>query len=80
MNRTMPGGSVRFMNHLIAKASHLLDNGRDKRVEPFADGARPGHRQIDDIRDQAEERHRRGVAVDETRSIKQICDAHLVGR
>ncbi len=38
VNRAMPSGSLRFSNHLVAKALHLLDDCRDKLIEPIVNG------------------------------------------
>jgi hypothetical protein len=39
VNRAVPSCSFRLSNHLIAKASHLTDNSRDKLVKSVVDGA-----------------------------------------
>ena len=80
VNRTVPARSFWFMNHLVAKALHLADNGRDKLIKAVLDGAGSCHRQIDGIGNQAEQRHRGRVAVDKTSGVKQIRNPYLVGR
>jgi len=80
VNRAVPSDGFRFSNHLVAKALHLTNNGRDKLSKLVVDRARSDHSQVDGIRHEAEQRHRGRVAVDKTRGVKQIGNPNLVGR
>ena len=38
VNRAMAARSLRLTNHAVAKGFHLLDNGRDQRIQSAVDG------------------------------------------
>jgi hypothetical protein len=80
VNRTVAIASFWRTNHLVAKALHLADNGRDKLVQPTVDGIRADHSLIKGIRDESEQSDRGRVAADQPRRVKQIRNPDLVGR